>query len=167
MNNASKINGLIVSDFTNATLMVDRTVQLSALRAKVWEVLLNPEIAGDWLPSVKKVLSTDVSNADALGVGTVRTVLYGIKEPIIEKIVYVEENTVLAYQVAFPSMVKDHLTVIELVECGVDQTTVRIRAFFTPTDVTGCLMKYGVYSMIIKSALKSLQNICAESKVNP
>lgn len=162
MNDTSSINGLNIANFTHSKLMVDRTLQISASREKLWKVLLNPEIAGDWLPSVKKVLSTDTSKADALSVGAVRTVLYGVKEPITETVVYAEENAVLAYKIAFPSMVKDHLTVIELVERGAEQTDVRFRAFFTPTEFSGYLMKYGVYSMLIGSALKSLQKICAE-----
>lgn len=165
MKTISTIGDLGISDYTNAKLMVDKSTVISASLEKVWGVLQDLKSAGDWLPSVKKVVSTDTSHANDLGVGAKRTVLYGIKETIEETVVYAEKHSILAYQIAFPSMVKEHLTVIQLNRRGADQTEVRIVAFFTPISFTGLLMKYGVYSMIIKSSLKKLRNLCERTGI--
>lgn len=114
------------------------------------------------MPSIKKLESVNTANADANGVGLERIVVYGSGDKIKETVVYAEENKVLAYRVAFPYMVKDHLSIIEIKENGNDSSTVHWFAFFTPTDFTGYLMKHGVYASIVKSSLKKLSEICGK-----
>lgn len=140
--------------------MVDQSVQIEASPEKIWRVLGDQVLAVEWLPSVKKLLSFDVSQANADGVGAERLVVYGSGDEIKETVVYAERNKILAYQIAFPSMVKDHLSIIEIKPNRAASSTVRLYAYFTPTEFTGYLMKYGVYAGIVKGSLKKLRALC-------
>jgi len=41
-------------------------------------------------------------------------------------------------------MVKNHLSIIEIKQAGRGSSTVRVYVYFTPTEWTGYLMKFGV-----------------------
>lgn len=160
MKHISKISNLSVASFTPAQLMADQSVEIQAAPEKIWRVLSDQTRVAEWLPSVKKLESFDTSKANADGVGAERIVVYGSGNRIKETVVYAERNKILAYQIAFPSMVKDHLTVIEIKESGRGASSVRLYTFFTPTEWTGYLMKYGVYAGIVKGSLKKLNELC-------
>ena len=162
MKHIAQISGLVVSNFTSAKLQTSQSIDIPASPEKIWTTIGNQAAAAQWLPSVKKLLSVDVSQADADGVGAERLVVYGSGDEIKETVVYAERNKVLAYQIAFPSMVKDHLSILEIKENGIASTTVRFYAYFTPTQFTGYLMKYGVYASIVKGALKNLSALCTQ-----
>ncbi|MBI5053515.1 MAG: SRPBCC family protein [Chloroflexi bacterium] len=162
MKQITKVSNLIVADFTNARLMVDQSVDISATPEKIWRVINNQSIAEEWLPSVKKLESFDTSKANADGVGVERIAVYGTGDKIKETVVYAEKNKILAYRVAFPYMVKDHLSIIEIKENGLNSSTVHLYAFFTPTDFTGYLMQFGVYASIVKSSLRKLNELCSK-----
>ncbi len=141
--------------------MVDQSIEIHASPEKIWSVISDQSIAGEWFPSIKKLESFDTSKANADGVGTERIAVYGTGDKIKETVVYAERNKILAYRVAFPSMVKDHLSIIEINPNGQDSSTVRLYSFFTPTEFTGYLMKFGVYASIVKSSLKKLSELCS------
>ncbi|MBZ0276494.1 MAG: SRPBCC family protein [Anaerolineae bacterium] len=154
------IGGLAIADFTPSKLMVRRGVEIKAAPGKIWGVITDQSLVTQWMPSVKKLESVDTSRANADSVGTERMVVYGSGDHIKETVVYAERDKILAYRVAFPYMVKDHLSVIEIQDIGFGQSTVRLSAFFTPTDFTGYMMKYGVYSAIVRSSLNRLRDLC-------
>ena len=156
----AQVGGLTVSNFTRAKLKVDQSIEIQASPEKIWGVLSDQSIAAGWLPSVKKMESFDTSKANADGVGAEQIVVYGSGYRIKETVVYAERNKILAYQIAFPSMVKDHLSILEIEGSGRRSSTVRLYAFFTPTEWTGYLMQFGVYASIVKASLKKLNEIC-------
>lgn len=160
MNHVAQVSGLNVSTYTPATLKVDQSISVHASPETIWNTLSDQSVAAEWLPSVKELSSVDDSTATADGVGLGRVVVYGSGDQIKETVVYAERNRILAYQIEFPSMVKDHLAIIEITEEGTNLSTIRFYAYFTPTQWTGYLMKYGIYSKIIKSSLRKLSAIC-------
>jgi len=162
MKQITKVSDLVIANFTSAKLMVNQSIEISATPEKIWGVISDQSIAAEWLPSVKKLESFDTSKANADGVGTERIVVYGSGDKIKETVVYAERNKILAYQIAFPSMVKNHLSIIEIKKSGTASSTVRLYAFFTPTEWTGYLMKFGVYANIVKASLKKLGGICSK-----
>lgn len=162
MKQITQVNNLVVANFTSAKLMVNQSMEFNAAPEKIWGVISDQSIAAEWMPSIKKLESVNTANADANGVGTERIVVYGSGDKIKETVVYAEKNRVFAYRVAFPYMVKDHLSIIEIKANGISSSTVCFYAFFTPTDFTGYLMKYGVYASIVKSSLKKLGVICSK-----
>ena len=156
----TKVSNLVVANFTASRLMVEQAITINASPETIWQVISDQSMAAEWMPSVKKVESVATENANADGVGTARVVVYGSGDKIEETVVYAEKNRVLAYQAEFPSMVRDHLSIIEITASGANSTTVCLYAFFTPTDFAGYLMKYGVYAQIVKSSLKRLRALC-------
>ena len=159
----NKIGDLSIANFTDARLMVERSVAIEAAPEKIWQVMNDQSMVAKWMPSIKRLESVNTDNADDDGVGTERIAVYGSGDKIKETVVYAEKNKVLAYQAAFPSMVKDHLSVIEIKANGANSSTVCLYAFFTPTEFTGYLMKYGVYALIVKSSLKKLSALCGSN----
>lgn len=160
MKQINKVSNLVVADFTSAKLMVNQSVDINATPEKIWKVVSDQSIAEEWMPSIKKLESFNTTNADTDGVGIERIAVYGTGDKIKETVVYAERNKVLAYRVAFPYMVKDHLSIIEIKENRFNSSTVHLYSFFTPTDFTGYLMQFGVYASIVKSSQKKLNELC-------
>ena len=157
----ASVGGLNVSTFTDAKLIVKQSIEINALPEKIWGIISDQSLASEWLPSVKKLESFDVSKANVNGVGTERIVVYGSGDKIKETVVYAERNKILAYQASFPSMVKDHLSIIEITGNDFNMSTLHFYAYFTPIHWSGYLMKFGVYGNIIKSSLKKLNGLCS------
>lgn len=159
MNHVAQISNLRVERFTDARLRVHRSISIQATGDTIWALLNDHTRGHEWLPAVKFIESIAVSGADHDGVGASHIAVYGSGDRIEERVVYAESNSVWAYQAAFPSMVKEHLAVMQITESSPGECVVDFFAYFTPTEFSGYLMRLGVYSLLVRSSLKKLKSI--------
>lgn len=159
MKHVAQIGDLRIADLSDARLRVHRSISIRTTSNEIWALANDHSRGHEWLPAVKSIESINVSRADQSGVGASHVAVYGSGDNIEERVVYAERSSIWAYQAAFPSMVKEHLAVLQIAEHSPGECRVDFFAYFTPTEFSGYLMSFGVYSLLVRSSLKKLDAI--------
>ncbi|MEM0998780.1 MAG: SRPBCC family protein [Bacteroidota bacterium] len=107
-----EIGGLKPADYTDAPLRVVIERELAASPAELWRYLGNSKTLPLWLKQVKRVdLEKAVHAVNEQG--ATRVCRFG-NTPLSEKIVYIAEERLFAYQAADNAMLSNHLGVIKI-----------------------------------------------------
>lgn len=161
MKQINKIGNLNVTQFTNANLIVYKTIEIEASPEQIFKIVSDHSIFSKWMPMVKHVAVLDNTNAIGNdGVGCERICTFG-SDKIREKVLYVEKNKVFAYQASDTPMFKNHLAVVEIINKGYNKSQVNYYVYFSPIGIKGFMMKNMMLPMVLKRALKNLKIVVA------